>query len=56
MSQSVKIGVRYSKALFMQVDLTKFNHVLQQLQKKHPNDPLLEQLKSLLLPPHLKKS
>ncbi|MDK1682791.1 hypothetical protein [Acinetobacter terrestris] len=56
MSQSVKIGVRYAKALYMQGDLTKFNHVLQQLQKKHPNDPQLEQLKSLLLPPHLKKS
>lgn len=56
MSQSVKIGVRYAKALYMQGDLTKFNHVLQQLQKKHPNDPQLEQLKSLLLPPHMKKS
>lgn len=56
MSQSVKIGVRYAKALYMQGDLTKFNHVLQQLQKKHPNDPQLEQLKSLLLPPNLKKS
>lgn len=56
MSQSVKIGVRYAKALYMQGDVTKFNHVLQQLQKKHPNDPQLEQLKSLLLPPHLKKS
>lgn len=56
MSQSVKIGVRYAKALYMQGDLTKFNHVLQQLQKKHPNDPQLEQLKSLLLPPQMKKS
>ena len=55
-SQSVKIGVRYAKALYMQGDLTKFNHVLQQLQKKHPNDPQLEQLKSLLLPPQMKKS
>ena len=55
-SQSAKIGVRYAKALYMQGDLTKFNHVLQQLQKKHPNDPQLEQLKSLLLPPNLKKS
>lgn len=55
-SQSVKIGVRYAKALYMQGDLTKFNLVLQQLQKNHPNDPQLEQLKSLLLPPHLKKS
>ncbi|OAL81296.1 hypothetical protein AY606_00645 [Acinetobacter sp. SFB] len=56
MSQSVKIGVRYAKALYMQGNLTKFNHVLQQLQKKHLNDPQLEQLKSLLLPPNLKKS
>lgn len=55
-SQSAKIGVRYAKALYMQGDLTKFNHVLQQLQKKHPNDPQLEQLKSLLLLPNLKKS
>ena len=55
-SQNVKIGVRYAKSLYMQGDLTKFNHVLQQLQKKHPNDPQLEQLKSLLLPPHMKKS
>ncbi len=56
MSQSVKIGVRYAKAIYMQGELTKFNQVLQQLQKKYPNDPQLEQLKSLLLPPHLKKS
>ncbi len=55
-SQNVKIGVRYAKSLYMQGDLTKFNQVLQQLQKKHPNDPQLEQLKSLLLPPHMKKS
>ncbi|WP_174558749.1 tetratricopeptide repeat protein [Acinetobacter bouvetii] len=56
LSQSVKIGVRYAKALYMQGNLTKFNHVLQQLQKKHPNDPQLEQLKSLLLPQPMKKS
>ena len=55
-SQNINIGVRYAKSLYMQGDLTKFNHVLQQLQKKHSNDPQLEQLKSLLLPPHMKKS
>ncbi len=54
-SHSIQIGVRYAKALYMQGDLTKFSTVLQQLQTKHPNDPQLEQLKSLLLTPHLKK-
>jgi Flp pilus assembly protein TadD len=56
LSQSVKIGVRYAKSLYMQGDLTKFSKVLQQLQKNHPNDPQLEQLKSLLLPQQMKKS
>ncbi|MCG2607676.1 hypothetical protein LZZ98_03785 [Acinetobacter sp. SM34] len=56
LSQSVKIGVRYAKSLYMQGDLTKFSKVLQQLQKNHPNDPQLEQLKSLVLPQQMKKS
>lgn len=56
MSQSIKIGVRYAKAVYMQGNLTKFSQVLQQLQKKYPNDAQLDPLKSLLLPPHMKKS
>jgi Flp pilus assembly protein TadD len=56
LSQSVKIGVRYAKSLYMQGNLTKFTDVLQQLQKNHPNDSQLDQLKSLLLPPSIKKS
>lgn len=56
LSQNVKIGVRYAKSLYMQGELTKFSKVLQQLQKNHPNDPQLEQLKSLLLPQQMKKS
>lgn len=56
MSQSIKIGVRYAKAVYMQGNLTKFSQVLQQLQKKYPNDAQLDPLKSLLLPPHIKKS
>ena len=36
--------------------MNKFDALLQQLQQKHPNDPQLEQLHSLLLPQPLKKS
>lgn len=56
LSQSVKIGVRYAKSIYMQGNLTKFSDVLQQLQKNHPNDPQLDPLKSLLLSPSIKKS
>ncbi|RKG32844.1 tetratricopeptide repeat protein [Acinetobacter tianfuensis] len=56
LSSSANIGTRYAKAVFMQGDLSKFNQVLQQLKEKHPNDPQLEQLNSLLLPQHFKKS
>ena len=37
-------------------DLQKFSTVLQQLKQKHPNDPQLDQLNTLLLPQQLKKS
>jgi len=56
LSSTVKIGVRYAKALYMQGNLTKFSQVLQQLQQKYPNDPQLEQLHSLLLPQHSPQS
>lgn len=55
-SGSINIGVRYAKSLYMQGSLVQFNDVLQQLKQNHPSDPQLEQLDSLLLPQHLKKS
>lgn len=55
-SDSVKIGVRYARALYMQGELAQFALLLQQLQQKHPNDPQLDQLSSLLLAPNIKKS
>ncbi|MHA3891258.1 tetratricopeptide repeat protein [Acinetobacter sp. GXMZU3951] len=56
LSNSVSIGVRYAKALYMQGKIAEFSAVLQQLKQKHPNDPQLEQLNSLLLPQQVKKS
>ncbi|WP_193924999.1 tetratricopeptide repeat protein [Acinetobacter wuhouensis] len=56
LSHSVNIGVRYAKALYMQGALPEFNEVLQQLKQNHPNDPQLNQLDSLILPPQIKKS
>ena len=56
LSNSISIGVRYAKALYMQGKITEFSTVLQQLKQKHPNDPQLEQLSSLLLPQQMKKS
>lgn len=56
MSGSINIGLRYAKSLYMQGSLDKFNQVLQQLKKNHPNDAELHQLDSLLLPQHLNKS
>ena len=56
MSHSFNIGLRLAKALYMQGDLEEFNVVLQQLKQNQPNNPQLEQLDSLLLPQHIKKS
>ena len=56
LSQSVNIGVRYAKSLYMQGALDQFNQVLQQLKQNYPNDPQLNQLDSLILPQHIKKS
>jgi Flp pilus assembly protein TadD len=56
LSNSVSIGVRYAKALYMQGKIAEFSAVLQQLKQKHPNDPQLEQLNSLLLPEQMNKS
>ncbi len=56
LSNSLKIGIRYARSVFMQGDMNKFDALLQQLQQKHPNDPQLEQLHSLLLPQPMKKS
>ena len=56
LSGSVNIGVRYARSVYMLGDLQKFSIVLQQLQQKHPNDPQLDQLNTLLLPQQLKKS
>lgn len=55
-SHSFNIGLRLAKALYMQGNLDEFNVVLQQLKKNQPNNPQLEQLDSLLLPQHIKKS
>ncbi len=55
-SNSVNIGVRFAKALYMQGNLKKFTDVLQQLKQKHPNDPQLDQLDGLLLPQQFNKS
>lgn len=55
-SKSIKIGVRYARALYMQGELNQFNTVLHQLQQNHPDDPQLDQLTSLLLPQQTKKS
>ncbi len=56
LSNSLKIGICYARSVFMQGDMNKFDALLQQLQQKHPNDPQLEQLHSLLLPQPMKKS
>ena len=56
LSHSINIGVRYAKSLYMQGALPQFNEVLQQLKQNHPNDPQLNQLDSLILPQHIKKS
>jgi len=55
-SNSLNIGVRFAKAVFMLGDMEKFTNVLQQLKQKHPNDPQLDQLDSLLLPAKSHKS
>ena len=56
LSGSLKIGVRYARSIYMQGNLAEFSRVLQQLKQKHPNDPQLEQLSTLLLPQQFKKS
>ena len=56
LSNSIKIGIRYARSVFMLGDMSKFDALLQQLQQKYPNDPQLEQLNSLLLPLQMKKS
>ena len=48
--------MRYARSVYMLGDLQKFSTVLQQLKQKHPNDPQLDQLNTLLLPQQLKKS
>ena len=50
LSESLKIGIRYARALYMQGDLQKFSTVLQNLQRRHPNAAELNQLNSLVLP------
>lgn len=56
LSQNLKIGVRYAKALYMQGSLTKFSEVLKQLKQKYHNDAQLDQLDALLLPQQFKQS
>ncbi len=56
LSGSVKIGVNYARSVYMQGNIAEFSQVLQQHKQKHPNDPQLEQLNTLLLPQHMKKS
>ncbi|WP_438938650.1 tetratricopeptide repeat protein [Acinetobacter radioresistens] len=56
LSQNLKIGIRYAKALYMQGSLTKFSEVLKQLKQKYHNDPQLDQLDALLLPQQFKQS
>jgi tetratricopeptide (TPR) repeat protein len=56
LSDSLTIGVRYARAVYMQGDLAGFYQILKQLQHKYPNDKQLEPLNSLLLPQSSKKS
>ncbi|CAM4125354.1 tetratricopeptide repeat protein [Acinetobacter pragensis] len=56
LSGSIKIGVRYARSVYMQGHIAEFSQVLQQLKQKHPNDPQLDQLNTLLLPQQMKKS
>ena len=56
LSHNVNIGLRYAKALYMQGALREFSDVLQQLKQNHANAPQLQQLDTLILPSHVKKS
>ena len=56
LSQSVNIGVRYAKSLYMQGEMEQFDQLLKQLQQNHPDDPSLEPLNQLLLSKNVKPS
>jgi tetratricopeptide (TPR) repeat protein len=56
LSQSVNIGVRYAKSLYMQGEMEQFDQVLKQLQQNHPDDPSLAPLNQLLLSKNVKPS
>ena len=56
LSNSLNIGIRYAKSLYMLGSLEQFSLVLHQLHQNHPNNPQLVQLDSLLLPQNIKKS
>lgn len=56
LSNSVKIGSRYARAIYMQGNFVKFHSVLSELQKKHPNAVELSQLNSLVLPALINQS
>ena len=47
---SLKIGIRYARALYMQGNLTQFHQVLKQLKQLDPNDAELKTLENLVLP------
>ena len=56
LSQSVNIGVRYAKSLYMQGEMEQFDQLLKQLQQNHPDDPSLAPLNQLLLSKNVKPS
>ncbi|WOE31352.1 MULTISPECIES: tetratricopeptide repeat protein [unclassified Acinetobacter] len=56
LSNNLKIGIRYARSLYMLGEMDKFNSLLQMLHQNFPNDPQLESLNSLVLPPQTKKS
>ena len=55
-SNSIKIGIRYAKSLYMLGEIDRFNQVLQQLKFNFPNDPQLDTLNSLLIDTPPRKS
>lgn len=56
LNNSLSIGIRYARALYMYADVEAFDMLLQQLQQNYPNDPQLKPLSSLLLPKKSSKS
>jgi Flp pilus assembly protein TadD len=56
LNNNLATGIRLAKALYLQGNSQQFTSLLQQLKQKHPNDPQVIQLNSLLLPQQQKMS